>query len=145
QHDVRIEVPCELDRLEPVLGLRDDFQVLARLEDHPEAAADERLVVGDEDANAAHEPVSWSSGKRARTRKPPARPAAPASTSPPSSAARSRIPISPWPPFGAIAAAPMPSSSICSSMLEPLRRTVTSAAEARACLSVFVSASWTIR
>ena len=40
----------QLDRLDAVLGLADDLEIVASLEDHAEAAANKRLVVGDQDA-----------------------------------------------------------------------------------------------
>jgi hypothetical protein len=43
---------CEPHRLLAVLGLADDLEVLAVLDDQAEAAADERLVVRDQDADA---------------------------------------------------------------------------------------------
>ena len=82
-----------------VARLADHLDVVAGVEDHPEALANERLVVGDRDPDA-HDagPV----GSRAWTRYPPPG-SGPASSVPPTSDARSRIPISPWPPRAACA------------------------------------------
>ena len=52
QDDVRPQAPRLRDRLAPVRRLADDLDVLLGLEDHAEAGADERLVVGDQDAQA---------------------------------------------------------------------------------------------
>ena len=54
----------ELDGLAPVGGLADDLEPVLGVEDHAEAGADERLVVGDEDADA-HAAGCWS-GRRTR-------------------------------------------------------------------------------
>ena len=70
-----------VDRLEPVARLGHDLDVLLAGEQHAEAGADHRLVVGDED------PDRSSSGRRAigrrvlRTKPPPV--AVPAVISPP--------------------------------------------------------------
>src|SRR5207245_3626196 len=102
--------------------LADDLQVQARLEDHAEAPAYERLVVHEQDADQTG--CSCSSGSLARTLKPPP-PAGPASTSPPRRAARSRIPIRPCPP--PVGAPATPSATTSSPRPAPVRRTVTSA------------------
>ena len=47
----RAEARGLLDRLEPVARLGDDLDVRLAREQHPEAGADHRLVVGDEDAD----------------------------------------------------------------------------------------------
>ena len=59
-------VPGQRDRLGAVAGLADHLEVRLGVDDHPEAAAHERLVVGDQHADR-HGPRS-ASGKRARTR-----------------------------------------------------------------------------
>ena len=73
QDHVRIQPAREVDGLAPVLGLADHLEVLARLEDQPEAAADERLVVDEQDADA------WrprrGSARAPRSRRPGAGPA----------------------------------------------------------------------
>jgi hypothetical protein len=76
-----------------VAGLRHDLHVALSLEDHPEARADERLVVDEGDADAHRSPSAARIGSRARTEKP--EPSGPASNVPPSIATRSRIPTSP--------------------------------------------------
>ena len=65
QDHVREQTARGLDCLEAVLGLADHLELRPRLEDHPEAAANERLVVSQEDLDG------HSSGKRADTAKPP--------------------------------------------------------------------------
>ena len=59
----------ELDGLGAVARLAGDLHVGLGLDDHPHAAAHERLVVGDEDAD--HARCSSPTGSRAATRKPP--------------------------------------------------------------------------
>ena len=58
-----------LDGLDAVLGLGDHVDVLLAGEEHPEAGADHRLVVGDEDADRHDRPPA--SGRRVRSTKPP--------------------------------------------------------------------------
>ena len=82
----------EADRFVAVFGLADDAQVVFGAEDHPEAGPDERLVVDEQDAHG-HDALAVS-GKVACTPNPPPT-RGPASTWPPCSAARSRIPIRP--------------------------------------------------
>ena len=48
---VRVELPRQLDPLLAVRRLADELEVVAFVEDHPKAAAHERLVVDDEHAN----------------------------------------------------------------------------------------------
>ena len=79
------------DRLGAVLGLADHLDVVAGVEDHAEAGPHQRLVVGDHDPDGHG---AASNGRRAWTRYPPWA-VGPASSVPPSRAARSRIPISP--------------------------------------------------
>jgi len=64
QHDVGLQVASELDRLGAVARLADHLDVRFRLEDQPEAGADERLVVGEQDPNHA---APAPSGSRALT------------------------------------------------------------------------------
>jgi hypothetical protein len=65
QDHIGHELFDELDRLGAVRGLARDLDVVASVEDHAEAAADERLVVGEDDGDA-HGVAS--SGSRAWTR-----------------------------------------------------------------------------
>ena len=86
-------------------------------------------------------------GRLARTLQPPPAPR-PASTDPPTAAARSRIPRSPLPGAVAVAAspsAPSPSSETSIVTASGSRRTSTRACEACACRATLVSASCTIR
>ena len=53
QDHVRLELGRQAHRLVAVLGLADDLEIVASLDDQPEAAADERLVVGDQDPDAS--------------------------------------------------------------------------------------------
>ena len=80
QDDVRPERARELNGLRAVLGLTHHLDPLPRVQDHPEAATDERLVVGEDDADAHVR--SPSNGRVAKTRKPPSG-RGPARSSPP--------------------------------------------------------------
>ena len=64
EHDVRLVQARELDGLRAVRRLADDGDVGLRLEDHAKAAADQRLIVGQQDADHG----VLGSGRRARTR-----------------------------------------------------------------------------
>jgi hypothetical protein len=100
-----------LDRLGAVGHLADHGDVLLDIQQHLEAGAHQRLVVGEQDLDRPVPPrfrqslapvhgeaaCSGGSGRRARTWKPPPG-RGPAVSSPPSSAARSRMPTMPWPP-----------------------------------------------
>ena len=79
----------------PFGGLADDLDVVGRSQQHGEAAADERLVVGDGDAD--HVGVRRT-GSVARDAEAAAGRGA-ASSVPPYTATRSRMPTSPWPPL----------------------------------------------
>ena len=63
EHDVRAERVGLGDGLVAVARLADDLDVRLGLEDHPEAGADEALVVCEQDADHRAEP----SGSRARS------------------------------------------------------------------------------
>ena len=68
QGDAGREARRLLDGFEAVFGLGDDLDPLLVLEQHPEARADHRLIVGDEDADGHH---TWlSRGKRVLSAKP---------------------------------------------------------------------------
>ncbi len=108
QHDVGDELHGAAEGGLAVVGLAHHLDVRLGVEQRPKARPDQRLVVGEQDPDHA----APSSGSVARTRKPPSG-RGPASSSPPSADARSRMPRIPLPPpvaFGA--AAPRPSSSI---------------------------------
>ena len=63
QHDGGVEARGLVDGLDPVARLGDDLDVRLAGEQHAEACADHRLVVGDEDADAHR----WS-GRRVAVR-----------------------------------------------------------------------------
>ena len=114
--------------------LADDLDVVLGVEDHPEAGADERLVVGDQDADAhaastgsrgaaaaSAASASPCSGSRASTSKPPPG-RGPACSSPPITRTRSRMPTRPWPPPSARGlGVPSPRSVISSCSSSPPR------------------------
>ena len=107
QDDVGTQLARAFHRCPAVVGLAHDLDVVLCVEDEPEAAAHERLVVREQDGG--HTPLS--SGRRARTAKPPeAR--GPASNVPPKTPTRSRMPVSPCPPPGSAGAAPSSDTSI---------------------------------
>ena len=89
-------------RLVAVGRLADHLEVGLGVDDHGEPAAHQLLVVGDDDADGpgvCHD----GNGRRASTAKPPPG-AGPASSAPPSTATRSRIPTRPCPPPSGTAA-----------------------------------------
>jgi hypothetical protein len=63
QDDIGLELAGEFNCLVAVLGLADDVDLVVSLEDQAEAAAHERLVVGEQDADHV--------GRTARTAYPP--------------------------------------------------------------------------
>ena len=92
--------PDGVDRGLAVGRLADDLDVRLVREDHPEAGADELLVVDEEDADRHRQaPADGAVGRRSaggrETRNPPG--TGPASKRPPNTATRSRIPIRPRP------------------------------------------------
>ncbi len=60
---------ARVDRLRAVAGFGDNPESWIGLQDHPEARAYERLVVGDQHADG-HATPARSSGRRARSAKP---------------------------------------------------------------------------
>src|SRR5208282_2679045 len=103
QDDVGLQVPGLADRVGAVSSLAHHQQAWLRGEYRGEAFAHHRLVVDDQAARghaaAGRAPgrhAAWPSGSTADTTKPPSG-AGPADSEPPSSATRSRIPVSPWP------------------------------------------------
>ena len=83
----------ELDGLAPVGGLADDFDVVGRAQEHREAAAHEGLVVGDRDPDHSRRTVGNPRGDAEAAAR-----SGPASSVPPYTATRSRMPSRPWPP-----------------------------------------------
>ena len=71
QDHVRAAEAGEVDRAFAVSRLGDDLDVGLRVEDHPEAAAHERLVVGDRDADHDAGSRSAASCSDAATSQPP--------------------------------------------------------------------------
>ena len=92
QDDVRSQRANLVDRVAAVGRLADDLDLRLGVEDHPEAGADERLVVDEQ--NADHDRASAGSCARS-TKPPPSR--GPVSSVPPYNATRSRIPTRPAP------------------------------------------------
>ena len=85
QHDVGVVLGGERDRLLAVGGGADELDPVEQPEQRAEALADDALVVGEQDADHA--------GSHSSTRKPSS--VGPAFRRPPSSSARSRMPVSP--------------------------------------------------
>jgi hypothetical protein len=52
EDDIGPQLGREAHRFRPVVGFTDNLEVGSRLNDQAESVADERLVVGDQDANA---------------------------------------------------------------------------------------------
>jgi NTE family protein len=105
QRDVGQVVPGLPDAFLAVRGLRHDLDVVLGVEQRPETAADQRLVVDEQ--NPDH---GCATGSSACTRKPPSLRGA-ASSLPPSAVTRSRMPSSPTPGCGAASGVARPSSS----------------------------------
>src|SRR5581483_2248369 len=138
QHDVRPVLEHRRDGRRAVRRLARDLEA-RRLQDQPEPAADQRLVVGDHYAHG-----NSASGIVARSRHPPPG-RGPASTSPPYSPIRSRSPSSPRPGWLLCPPVPRPSSLtvITSWPRRPLIRTTVGASPE--CRSTFVRPSCTTR
>src|SRR5476649_1432351 len=144
QHDVGPQAPGAGRGLLAVRRLAENLDLGIGLEDHPEAGANHRLVIGQQHTDAHSAPSGV--GSLTRTANPPPD-TGPAVSWPPCRAARSRMPINPRPP-GLVpdsAVAPRPSSMISTSSSSGQYRTRTSARDAAACLRVLVSASCTMR
>src|SRR5262249_27664970 len=121
------------------------LEVALGVQDHAEPRPHERLVVDDQDADVvpfAHEVPPM--GIRALTTKPPPL-RGPLSSVPPTTAIRSFMPTSPWPPPDCPLTSPWPSFSTWSSSWSGAQRTATHARAGPAYLRAFVSASWTTR
>ena len=106
QHDVGPSLARELDGLLAVGGLADDVDADV-LEQHPQALAEDRVVVGDDDPQPSRSSTTLRGTGRAGTRplpsgsravtRVPCSGLAPISSEPPTSAARSRMEASPTP------------------------------------------------
>src|SRR6185436_17398068 len=145
-HDVGAELTHERDRGAAVVGLAHHLEVVLRVEQEAEAGPDQRLVVGEHHSD--HRLATTSAvGRCASTRKPPPT-RGPAVSTPPTVAARSRMPARPWPaPSAGPVAAPSP-SSVTSTVSPPLPSCVSTTtvwARGPACRITFVSDSCTIR
>src|SRR5579862_292963 len=141
QDDVRVQSARLGQCLASVPGLARHAEIWFGFQQHPQALADQVLVVGDQDADHVGSPI----GRRAVTVNPPPGRGS-ARSSPPNTATRSRMPASPWPPVSA-GGTGFPGPSSVTSMVTALsaQPTVTSARAGPACLSTLVSASWTMR
>src|SRR5262249_12971560 len=108
-HDVGLQLADERDRGAAVVRFAHHLEVVFGVEQEAEPGADQLLVVGEDDAD--HRLATTSALRRgASTQKPPPT-RGPAVSTPPTVAARSRMPASPCPgvPVGPVAA-PSPSS-----------------------------------
>src|SRR5699024_2888433 len=139
-------------RLCPVGGLPDALHVVGGVDHHPQTAADQGLVVGEQDLDhlvslhLSQRRPSWDgSGRVAVTSKPPPV-RGPALNVPLIAFTRSRIPLRPEPPPSVPDWPPIPSSATLIRSSSGLDSTVTVArAVAPACLRKLVTLSWTIR
>ena len=91
QDDVRLDLRRPAQGLGAVRGLGDDLHVGLGLDEHPQAGAEDRVVVGDQNADARHARYDDCTGKRAVIVVPCPRAEA-ICTAPPSNAARSCMP-----------------------------------------------------
>jgi len=133
-------------RLTAVVGLADHPHVGLGVDDHGEPGTDQLLVVDQEHTDHRGLPGAPAdrTGSRASTAKPPPG-RGPAEVDPPSTATRSRIPSSPWPPPEP-GVSPYPSSVTDTTRSPSVQLSPTrAAASGPACLSTFVSDSWTSR
>ncbi len=87
-HHVRVGVPDQLYRLGAGSGLAGHVDIGCLLDQHPQARADQRLIVGQDDPDG-HRAGAGSGSRTAMRKPPPGR--GPAEKSPLSSAARSRM------------------------------------------------------
>jgi hypothetical protein len=69
QDDVRLELPCELDRLGAVACATDDLDALVRRQQYLERLGEEGLVIGDEDAHGRITYVAVEDGARTKIQK----------------------------------------------------------------------------
>src|SRR3712207_3845723 len=136
---VRLQRARPVDGLAPVGRLAHDGDVLLAVEQGPQSAADQPVVVGQQHPD--HDGTPAATGGTACTRNPPA--TGPASSSPPSSRARSRMLTSPWPDDGC--ATGTQSLTTSSTTADPRRSTATRIRPAGVCLTALVSASCAIR
>ncbi len=134
----RMGVANDGDRLPPVGRLAHDLQVGLRFDEHADAGAEQRLVIHEHDTDhAAASPV----GSAARTMNSPF--CASVSSVPPTSCARSRMPITPWPGVGgALLDIPLRTSTSTRSARHESR---TETGPRSPCRSALVSASCRIR
>src|SRR5581483_9277327 len=138
QHDVRLVQPGEPDGVVGAAALVLDDDVLLGFEEQAQAGAHQRMVVHDQHGNHGNgtsttnvDPAPGLDSIRSR---------------PPSKPTRSRMPTSPSPPSRVRSGSkPTPSSSTTTDTESSFRVRTTLTAVARACLTTFVSASWTIR
>ena len=140
QHDVGMRLAGREHRLEPVGGLAHDLDVGLGVEDQPEAGADERLVVGDEDAD--HAASSIGSRRADDVAAAVARAALELAAAERDPLAHAHQPV----PAAVLAgvAARRRSRSRARARFAP-QRTFTHACAGPAYLSAFVNASWTTR
>ena len=90
---------AELDRLGAVAGLGDHLEIGFRVEHHPQAASDDRVIVDQQDARLerGHERARAPSALRVSTTLQPPSAFVPTCSLAPINAARSRIPRIPAP------------------------------------------------
>src|SRR4029450_10882338 len=134
QHHVGAQPARGGHRFQPVGGLPADFGVGGG-QDHGEAAADQRLVVGDHHpghagSSGASSPALASNGSRARTRNPPPT-RRPVSSVPPYRRTRSATPRGPVPePPPAPGRVPGGGASLVTSITRSVPRSAVEAADA---------------
>ena len=127
-----------LDRLQPGARLGDHLDVRLAGQQEPEARADHRLIVGDEDRGSSQRRGAWRARSRRRSTDPAAH--------------RAAVDLHPLADADEPVAEPVVGRGAATVVahLDPqlvrrVARRRTSARRARACFSAFVSPSWTIR
>src|SRR3954471_18787370 len=145
QHDIGVVVWRAAQRDVAVLGLGDDVERRVAGDDQAQATADEVVVVDQHHADRAvrfgHGALGpWGSVARTSKRSPTRR----ASSVPPSSAARSRIPVRPWPPV-VRAVAPLGTGLTTVSVSTPSRHSSVSSAAPVPWRAAVVIASCAVR
>src|SRR5436305_1587713 len=139
QDYVGVQRPRLEDGIAGVARLADRLQALLRLEQKPQAATDDGVVVDDEDPDAHPRGTSATIVVPAPGRDS-------ISSRPSTKESRSRMPSSPTPsPGTALWSKPAPSSSITAATVDPRGAIETLMLCALACLTMFVSDSWTTR
>src|SRR5690606_6445187 len=140
ERDVGEVLAGQREGLPSVGGLGHDLDVVLQFDERPESAADERLVVDQQDPDHDVPPT----GSSAWTEKPPSGRGS-ALSRPPRAATRSRMPCSPTPGSTAVPGAALPLSSMRTTRDLGRRSIRMAAVAAPECRRVLVGGSCTMR